>query len=79
MSTTEADRPSMCAAMPRIEAVVVTPVPPIPVKTMFSTSSMGSNAGIGVESTVKAGRARVWVCSPPSTVTNDGQNPSMHE
>jgi hypothetical protein len=37
MSTDDAARPSTWAAMARIEATVVTPVPPTPVKTMFCT------------------------------------------
>ena len=55
MSTAEAARPSTCAAMARIEAVVVTPVPPMPVNRMFFTPSNGGISGIGVESAVSVG------------------------
>lgn len=57
MSTTEAARPSTWAAMARIEATVVTPVPPTPVKTMFWTPVSSWNTGSGVESAVSAGPA----------------------
>ena len=69
----------MCAAMPRIEAVVVTPVPPMPVKMMFFTPVNASITGSGVESAVSAGSAVAWAFSPPSMVTNDGQKPFRHE
>ena len=79
MSTAEAERPSMWAAMARIEAVVVTPVPPMPVKMMLRTPSKGSNSGSGVDSAVRAGSAWAWAFSAPSRVTNEGQKPSTQE
>ena len=66
----------MCAAMARIEATVVTPVPPTPVKTMFLTPSNGAKAGRGVESAVRAGMASRCGFSAPSSVMKDGQKPS---
>ena len=79
MSTTEAARPSTWAAIARIEATVVTPVPPTPVKTMFFTPVKVSKVGIGVESAVSAGIASRCAFSAPSRVMNEGQKPSRHE
>ena len=79
MSTTEAARPSMWAATARIDAVVVTPVPPMPVNTMLRTPSSSSISGSGVDSAVSAGSGLAWALPAPSRVTNEGQKPSTQE
>ena len=65
--------------MASTEAMVVTPVPPMPVKTMLRTPASGSNVGSGVESAVRAGIDLAWAFSPPSMVMKDGQKPCRQE
>jgi hypothetical protein len=76
MSTTLPARPSTWAAMARIEATVVTPVPPTPVKMIRRTPWKSSNTGSGVDSAVRAGAFLALALSAPSRVMNDGQKPS---
>ena len=65
--------------MARIEATVVTPVPPMPVNRILRTPTSGANSGSGVESAVRAGMPLALALSAPVRVTNDGQKPSRHE
>ena len=81
MSMTLAALPSRWAAMPRIDPTVSTPVPPMPVMSTLYASGSGGLAGGDKFSKIDASSAGVFAPSPlrgppPSTETNEGQNPS---
>ena len=82
MSSTVAAFASRCAAMPIRAPSVTTPVPPMPVSTMFHGSFMAMGAGSGtssIASPAEAPGSTAMRSCPPRTLTKAGQSPFRHE
>ncbi|KAF1052822.1 MAG: hypothetical protein GAK41_00969 [Burkholderia gladioli] len=84
-SSTDALRPSRCAAMLISAPTVTTPVPPTPVTSMSYGAASSRAAGSGSAATRAASAASsnamptACFSAAPSTVTKLGQKPFTHE